>query len=118
RVWPNIGVYALPSYSSGNDYTDTAHGGHLWKSGAGIGINNLSNSIGCCSADNSGHFTGIDRQLWGNVYASPSYKDNHLFFLVPAGTYNLTYNYGTQTAPGTAYNVNFVSQGTTIAPNI
>src|SRR5262249_34120415 len=82
------------------------------------GINNLSNSIGCCSNDNSSHFTGTDHQLWGNVYSSPGYKDIHLFFLAPAGTYNLTYNYGTQTAPSAGYNVNFVSQGVALASNI
>ena len=121
RIWPNGTAYALPSWSAGHDYTDSV--GHVWKSGAGIGITNQHGQIGCCSADHVGQYTGpaTDHQLWDHVFFGSlnNEADYHIYWFVRAGTYTLTFH---SLAPASAgagtNNVNFVAQGSTLASNV
>jgi hypothetical protein len=120
KVWPNGAAYALPSYSSGNDFTDSH--GHVWKSGAGIGINDTGEDIGCCAGDHAGDYTGppMDAPLWNHLFTG-SYEagDFHIYWLVPAGAYALTYNVMAPAAPGAGTNnVTFIAQGSMLAENV
>ena len=118
RIWPGGTAYALPSWSSGNDYTDSH--GHIWKSGAGIGITNQPRNIGCCAADDVGLYTGpaTDHQLWNQIFTT-SQTDFHIYWFVPAGTYTLTFHsLATEAVGAGKSNVNFVAQGSTLASNV
>ena len=118
RIWPGGTAYALPSWSSGNDYTDSH--GHIWKSGAGIGITNQPRNIGCCAADDVGLYTGpaTDHQLWNQIF-NTSQTDFHIYWFVPAGTYTLTFHsLATEAVGAGKSNVNFVAQGSTLASNV
>jgi hypothetical protein len=117
RVWPNGAAYALPSFAAGNDYSDS--GGNLWKSGAGIGINDQQGQIGCC-ADYSSNYTGsaTNASLWNHAFtgSSTNLVDNHIYWITPAGTYTLTFHSIAPFALGSnSGNVNFASQGSTMA---
>ena len=122
RIWPSGGAYALPSFAAGNDYTDTGQGGHVWKSGAGIGMNSQQGQLGCC-ADYTGNYTGsaTDAKLWNHAFTGSlnSEVDNHIYWIVPAGTYTLTFHSIAKDVVGAnASNVNFVAQGSTLASNV
>jgi hypothetical protein len=121
RIWPGGAAYALPSWPAGNDYTDSH--GHVWKSGAGIGITNQHGQLGCCSADHVGQYTGpaTDHQLWDHLFTGSlnNEADYHIYWFVPAGTYTLTFHSMAPAPAGAGTNgVNFIAQGSTLASNV
>jgi hypothetical protein len=96
-VFPNTGIYVIPSKTS--DYTDTA--GHVWVNRTGI--SDQPDNQGCCSCDNSAHFPTLTNiSLWNCSVGSNSVWgwDTKMNFLVPNGTYQVIYNYGTQYTTG------------------
>lgn len=119
-VWPQVSDYILPSWSTGNDFTDS--GGKVWRSGAGIGIDNHPKQIGCCS-DQSSNYTGspTDKQLFNHAFFGSlnNLEDYHFYEFVPAGTYTVKFNTIAIDAPGAnVSNVNFVAQGSTLLSNV
>jgi hypothetical protein len=65
-------------------------------------------------------YTGsaTDNKLWNHALtgSTTNLVDNHLYFVVPAGTYTLTFHSIARDASGaTTSLVNFVSQGSTVA---
>jgi hypothetical protein len=115
-VWPNTGIYTLPSI--GADYTDSH--GHVWKAGPGLGMVNQPRSLGCCNTQNETNYTGsaTDKYLWWDAFVgSTVLNDDHWDFLVPQGTYLVTFNTMGWNAPGTQFN-NFLSQGNLLASNV
>lgn len=120
RVWPHVSAYALPGWTTGHDFTDV--GGKSWRSGAGIGVTSQQGQIGCC-ADLSASYTGssTDNELWDHVFTGSltNLVDNHIYWFVPAGTYTLTFHSIAVAAAGAnTSNVNFISQGSTLATNV
>jgi hypothetical protein len=95
-VFPSNAIYVIPSKTS--NYTDTS--GNVWNARTGV---DLVDNQGCCSCDNSASFSGTDVSLWNCQVGAASIfqaQDTHMNFVVPNGTYKVTYNYGTQLATG------------------
>lgn len=97
-IFPTGTIYVLPGQST--NYTDTTS--HLWNGRLGT---NLPDTMGCCNVD--GSFPNItDKTLWsGQVGASSvAGPDPRMDFIVPNGTYTITYNVGSQWNAGTFQN--------------
>lgn len=115
-VWPQTGVYALPS--STTNYTDT--GGRLWKAGAGIGMSNQPKNLACCAANYEGNYLGsvVDERLWWDAYSSSfTANDSHMDFLLPQGNYTLTFHAIAYPIVSTVFQT-ITAQGSTVANNV
>ena len=111
-VWPS----SIRIVQASADYTDSF--GNVWKGGWGLGLSNVPYAQGCCQTDNS--FVNItDKNLWQNTLYNGSLNatDFRLDFLVPQGSYLITYRSGTPFTLGQK-KVDFISQGTTLQSGI
>ena len=106
-VYPNAGIRIIPGQSA--DYTDSFS--NLWHGGYGAGTSQPVNG-GCCAEDGSFSHGITDFKLWsGQVGASSvASADTRIDMLVPNGTYQVTYRYGTAQAAGVTTN-NLAVQG-------
>jgi hypothetical protein len=102
-VFPNTAIRILPSQTS--NYTDSF--GNVWWANTGTNLPLVTYCCGCPSIP-----AVTDHQLWdcevGNGSAFPI--DVEANFIVPNGTYQITYRYGTANASG--FLTNTLSVGT------
>lgn len=91
-VFQSTGIYVIPSKTA--NYTDST--GNVWY--ARSGLSNTPDTMGCCACGGQENFPATtDISLW-NCAVDILYLggDTHLDFIVPNGTYQVTYHYGTK----------------------
>jgi hypothetical protein len=115
-IWafPPTGFRGLPATTT--DYTDSS--GNLWKSGVGYGLSANPQLLGCCQTDGSFPTSVPNYQLYQNhYYSSVTAGDLNTSFLMPAGTYDITY-YADSIFPAGQMAFTFISQGNILASGI